>query len=176
MGESLIRWNHDRAQDVFDPWAALYSYSASAHAGHELKGDAEACVNASPIASVPVAETRFCNQPASHHLRGSSNLQERQRSTSPQYYDSASVCSGAWIAVALKVTYISGQDSSLSTDSDSISSISGSSHRPSRHRTDFVELQLQNAELKKALQVQQEQVSELHTQLSSLRGELSTTT
>lgn len=157
MGGSFIRWNHDRAQDVFDPWAALYSYSASAHAGHELKGDAEACVNASPIASVPVAETRFCNQPASHHLHGNSDLQERQRSTSPQYYDSAS-------------------DSSLSTDSDSISSISGSSHRPSRHRTDFVELQLQNAELKKALQVQQKQVSELHTQLSSLRGELSTTT
>ena len=176
MGESFIRWNHDRAQDVFDPWAALYSYPVSAHAGHELKGDAEACVDASPIASVPVvAETHFC-KPSSDHLRGSSNLQEHQRSTSPQYYDSASVCSGAWIDVALKVTYISGQDSSLSTDSDSISSISGLSHRSSRHRTDFVGLQLQNAELKKALQVQQEQVSELRTQLFSLRGELSTTT
>ena len=170
-----MRWYHDRAQDVFDLWAALCSYPVSAHAGYEPKGEAEACVNASPIASVPVTD-RYCNQPSSDHLHGSSDFQERQRSTLPQYYGDASVCSGAWIAVALKVTYIFGQDSTLSIDSDSISSISGVSDRTLRHRTDFVKLKLQNVELKKPPQNQQEQVSELRTQLSSLRGEPSTTT
>ncbi|KIM63263.1 hypothetical protein SCLCIDRAFT_24390 [Scleroderma citrinum Foug A] len=156
MGGPFMRWYHDRAQDVFDLWAALCSYPVSAHAGYEPKGEAEACVNASPIASVPVTD-RYCNQPSSDHLHGSSDFQERQRSTLPQYYGDAS-------------------DPTLSIDSDSISSISGVSDRTLRHRTDFVGLQLQNAELKKPPQNQQEQVSELRTQLSSLRGEPSTTT
>ncbi|KAL4076613.1 hypothetical protein V8B97DRAFT_1468674 [Scleroderma yunnanense] len=156
MGGLFTRWNHDRVQDVFDPWASLYSYPGSSHAGHEVEGETETCVRTSPITSVAITETRTNDPPPSDHLHGSTDFEEQQPMTLPQYYDGTS-------------------DSSISTDSDLISLTSGS-HKPSRRRAKVVELQLQNTELKKALQVQQAEVSELRTQLSSLRGELASTT
>ena len=97
MGGLFVRWDHDRIQDDLDPWATLCSQPVSSYAGHELKGNTAACVEASTMPNISVGEAHLRNQPSSVHVREGSGFREPQRSTLPQYYDSASVRCGAWI-------------------------------------------------------------------------------